>query len=286
MATMSPLRRRMIEDMTIRNLSPATQQSYIREVAKFSRYFGKSPAQLGLEEVRGYQVHLASQRLAWATLNHTVCALRFFYGVTLGRTGLPELIPYARNPRKLPVVLSREEVVRFLEAVPGLKSRIALTTAYAAGLRLSEAVALKPCDIDSQRMLIRIENGKGGKQRQAMLSEQLLKILRAYWLRTRPRVWLFPGRDPRRHINPKMLAMACHAACEAAGLSKHVTVHTLRHSFATHLLEGGTDLRIIQVLLGHNHLTTTALYAQVATNILAKTISPLDRLDLKVISPT
>jgi integrase/recombinase XerD len=286
MATMSPLRRRMIEDMTIRNLSPATQQSYIREVAKFSRYFGKSPAQLGLEEVRSYQVHLASRRIAWATLNHTVCALRFFYGVTLGRTDLPELIPYARNPRKLPVVLSKEEVVRFLEAVPGLKSRIALTIAYAAGLRLSEAVALKPCDIDSQRMLIRIENGKGGKQRQAMLSEQLLKILRAYWLRTRPRVWLFPGRDPRRHINPKMLAMACHAACEAAGLSKHVTVHTLRHSFATHLLEGGTDLRIIQVLLGHNHLSTTALYAQVATNILAKTISPLDRLDLKVISPT
>lgn len=286
MATMSPLRRRMIEDMTIRNLSPATQQSYIREIAKFSRYFGKSPAQLGLEEVRSYQVHLASQRIAWATLNHAVCALRFFYGVTLGRTDLPELIPYARNPRKLPVVLSREEVVRFLEAVPGLKSRIALTTAYAAGLRLSEAVALRPCDIDSQRMLIRIENGKGGKQRQAMLSEQLLKILRAYWLRTHPRVWLFPGRDPRRHINPKMLAMACHAACEAAGLSKHVTVHTLRHSFATHLLEGGTDLRIIQVLLGHNHLTTTALYAQVATNILAQTISPLDRLDLKVISPT
>jgi integrase/recombinase XerD len=286
MATMSPLRRRMIEDMTIRNLSPATQQSYIREVAKFSRYFGKSPAQLGVEEVRSYQVHLASRRIAWATLNHTVCALRFFYGVTLGRTGLPELIPYARNPRKLPVVLSREEVVRFLEAVPGLKSRIALTIAYAAGLRLSEAVALKPCDIDSQRMLIRIENGKGGKQRQAMLSGQLLKILRAYWLRARPRVWLFPGRDPRRHINPKMLAMACHAACEAAGLSKHVTVHTLRHSFATHLLEGGTDLRIIQVLLGHNHLSTTALYAQVATNILAKTISPLDRLNLKVISPT
>lgn len=286
MATMSPLRRRMIEDMTIRNLAPATQQSYIREVKKFSEHFGKSPARLGLEEVRSYQVHLASRRIAWATLNHAVCALRFFYGVTLGLTDLPELIPYARNPRKLPVVLSREEVARFLEAVPGLKSRIALTIAYAAGLRLSEVVALKPCDIDSQRMLIRIENGKGGKQRQAMLSEQLLKILRAYWLRTRPRIWLFPGRDPRRHINPKMLAMACHAACETAGLTKHATVHTLRHSFATHLLEGGTDLRIIQVLLGHNHLSTTALYAQVATTTLASTISPLDRLDLNVISPT
>jgi site-specific recombinase XerD len=283
---MSPLRRRMIEDMTIRNLSPATQQSYIREVAKFSQYFGRSPDQLGLEEVRSYQVHLTSRRIAWATLNHTVCALRFFYGVTLGRTDLPALIPYARAPRKLPVVLSREEVIRFLEAVPGLKSRIALTTAYAAGLRLSEVVALKICDIDSQRMLIRVERGKGANQRQAMLSQQLLKILRAYWLRARPRVWLFPGRDPRRPINPKMLAVACQAACEAAGLSKHATVHTLRHSFATHLLEGGTDLRIIQVLLGHNHISTTALYAQVATTILAKTTSPLDRLDLKVISPT
>jgi integrase/recombinase XerD len=286
MTTTSPLRRRMIEDMTIRNLAPATQQSYIREVKKFSEHFGKSPARLGLKEVRSYQVHLASRRIAWATLNHAVCALRFFYGVTLGLMDLPELIPYARNPRKLPVVLSREEVVRFLEAVPGLKSRIALTIAYAAGLRLSEVVALKICDIDSQRMLIRVERGKGGKQRQAMLSEQLLKILRAYWLRTRPRIWLFPGRDPRRPINPKMLAAACQAACEAAALSKHVTVHTLRHSFATHLLEGGTDLRIIQVLLGHNHLSTTALYAQVATTTLAKTISPLDRLEVNVISPT
>jgi integrase/recombinase XerD len=286
MATMSPLRRRMIEDMTIRNLSPATQQSYIREVAKFSRYFGKSPDRLGLEEVRSYQVHLASKRIAWSTLNHTVSALRFFYGVTLGLTDVPELIPYARNPRKLPLVLSKEEVVRFLEAVPGLRSRVALTIAYAAGLRLSEVVALKICDIDSQRMLIRVERGKGGKQRQAMLSKQLLKILRAYWLRTRPRVWLFPGRDPRRPINPKMLAVACQAGCEVAGLSKHVTVHTMRHSFATHLLEGGTELRIIQVLLGHNHVSTTALYAHVATTVLANTISPLDRIEVNVISPT
>jgi integrase/recombinase XerD len=285
MATMSPLRRRMIEDMTIRNLCPATQESYIRAVAKFSLYFGKSPARLGLEEVRSYQVHLTSQGIAWASLNQTVCALRFFYGVTLGLPDLPALIPYARNPRKLPVVLSREEVVRFLEAVPALKSRIALTTAYAAGLRLSEVVALKVCDIDSQRMLIRVERGKGGKQRQVMLSEQLLKILRAYWLRTHPREWLFPGRDPRRPITRKMLAAACRAACEAAGLSKHVTVHTLRHSFATHLLESGTDLHIIQVLLGHNHVTTTTLYTHVATTTLARVTSPLDRLELNVISP-
>jgi integrase/recombinase XerD len=180
MATMSPLRRRMIEDMVVRNLSPETQQSYVRAVAKFSKHFGRSPDRLGAEEVRAYQVHLTSQGVAWASLNQTVCALRFFYGVTLKRGEIVELIPYARTPRRLPVVLSGEEVVRFLEAVPGLKARAALTTAYAAGLRLSEVVALKVCDIDSQRMVVRIARGKGGGERYAMLSVQLLNILRAY----------------------------------------------------------------------------------------------------------
>jgi site-specific recombinase XerD len=272
----------MIEDMTIRNLSPATRQSYVQAVAKFSRYFNKSPDRLGLEDVRTYQVYLTSRGVAWASLNLTVCALRFFYGVTLGRAEMPELIAYARAPRKLPVVLSGEEVVRFLEAVPGFKSRVALTTAYATGLRLSEVVALRIGAIDSQRMLIRVENGKGGKDRYAMLSVQLLSI----WRRTRPRGWLVPGRNPERPINPKMLAVACQAACEAAGLSKHVTVHTLRHSFATHLLESGTELRIIQALLGHNHLSTTALYTQVATSTIGKAVSPLDRLNLRVIPLT
>jgi site-specific recombinase XerD len=275
----------MIEDMTIRNLAPATQQSYVQAVARFSRYFGKSPDRLGIEDVRTYQVYLASRGVAWTTLNLTVCALRFFYGITLGRAELPERIAYARAPRKLPVVLSGEEVVRFLEAVPGLKSRVALTTAYASGLRLSEVVALKIGAIDSQRMMIRVENGKGGKDRYVMLSVQLLGILRSYWLRTRSRDWLFPGRNPERPITPKMLTLACQAASEAAGLSKHVTVHTLRHSFATHLLESGTDLRIIQVLLGHNHLSTTALYTQVATSTIGKTASPLDRLNLQVVPP-
>jgi len=273
----------MIEDMTIRNLSPETQQSYLRAVAKFSRHFGQSPDRLGVADVRAYQVYLTSQSIAWSSLNQTVCALRFFYGVTLGRSEMPELIAYAHAPRKLPVVLSGEEVVRFLEAVPGLKSRVALTTAYAAGLRLSEVVALKVTDIDSQRMVIRIERGKGGKERQAMLSEQLLQILRAYWRLARPRRWLFPGRNPEHPISRKMLAFACQLASEVAGLSKHVTVHTLRHSFATHLLESGTDIRIIQVLLGHNHVSTTALYTQVAASTIRKATSPLDRLDVKVI---
>jgi integrase/recombinase XerD len=285
MATMSPLRCRMIEDMTIRNLSPATQQSYLGAVTKFSRHFGRPPDRLGIEEVRAYQLHLTSQRVAWASLNQTVCALRFFYGVTLGRGEMPEMIPYARAPRRLPVVLSGEEMVRFLEAVPGLKPRVALVTAYAAGLRLSEVVALQCADIDSSRGVIRIARGKGGKERQALLSPRLLAILRAYWLVVRPALWLFPGRDARRPISPKMLGMACHLACEAAGLAKPVTVHALRHSFATHLLENGTDLRVIQVLLGHNHLSTTALYTQVATSTIRNTASPLDRLALNAIVP-
>ena len=285
MAAMSPLRRRMIEDMTVRNLSPATQRSYVHAVARFSQYFDKSPDRLGLEDVRAYQVHLASKGIAWASFNQTVCALRFLYGVTLARAEMPERIAYAREPRKLPVVLSAEEVVRFLEAVPGLKSRAALTTAYAAGLRVSEVVALKNRDIESKRMVIRIEHGKGGKERYAMLSTQLLRILRAYWRLARPQHWLFPGRDPVHPIDQTVLHAACRSARQAAGLEKHVTVHTLRHSFATHLLENGTDIRIIQVLLGHNSLSTTARYTQVSTSTIQKTMSPLDRLDLEIVPP-
>jgi integrase/recombinase XerD len=195
MAEISPLRRRMIEDMTVRNLSPATQRSYVHAVAKFSRYFGRSPDRLGLHDVRAFQVHLVSTGISWPALNQTVCALRFFYGVTLGHGEIPERIPYARELRKLPVVLSANEVIRFLEAVPSLKTRAALTTAYAAGLRASEAVGLKVVDIDSGRMVIRVEHGKGGKDRYVMLSAQLLGILRTYWRLARPHHWLFPGRD-------------------------------------------------------------------------------------------
>ena len=195
MADLSPLRRRMIEDMTVRNLSPATQRSYVHAVAKFSRFFGRSPDRLGLEDVRAFQVHLVSSGISWPALNQTVCALRFFYGVTLGHDEIPERIPYAREPRKLPVVLSADEVVRFLEAVPSLKTRAALTTAYAAGLRASEVVGLKVGNIDSRRMVIRVEHGKGGKDRTVMLSAQLLGILRTYWRLSRPQHWLFPGRE-------------------------------------------------------------------------------------------
>ena len=266
MTEMSPLRRRMIEDMTVRNLSPATQQSYVHAVAKFGRFFGRSPARLGLEEVRAFQVHLVAGGVSWPALNQTVCALRFLYGVTLKQADLPERIPYARTRRKLPVVLSADEVVAFLEAVPGLKARAALTTAYAAGLRASEAAGIKVANIDSRRMVIRVEQGKGGRDRYVMLSPQLLGILRSYWKLTRPVHWLFPGRDGEHPIGPTVLHAACRSACAASGLSKRVTVHTLRHSFATHLLESGTDIRIIQALLGHSSLNTTARYTQVATS--------------------
>lgn len=285
MAELSPLRRRMIEDMTVRNLSPATQRSYIHAVAKFSRYSGRSPERLGLEDVRAFQVHLVANGISWPALNQTVCALRFFYGVTLGHAEIPERIAYARSPRTLPVVLSTDEVVRFLEAVPSLKTRTALTTAYAAGLRASEAIGLKVGDIDSARGVILVRHGKGGKDRYVMLSAQLLRILRVYWRLAKPKDWLFPGRGATAPIDVQVLHSACRSARTAAGIDKRVTVHTLRHSFATHLLENGTDIRIIQVLLGHNNLSSTARYTKVSNSLIRRTESPLDRLRLEVVPP-
>jgi integrase/recombinase XerD len=286
MSDMSPLRRRMIDDMTIRNLSPATQRSYLHAVTKFSRYFGRSPDRLGLEDVRAFQVHLVSSGLSWPALNQTVCALRFFFGVTLGHDEIPERIAYARTPSRLPAILNGDEIVRLLEAVPSLKTRTALTTAYAAGLRASETVSLKVGNIDGERGVIRVEHGKGGKDRTVMLSAQLLHILRVYWKLARPRTWLFPGRDETKPIDVQILHSACRSARIAAGIDKRVTVHTLRHSFATHLLESGTDIRIIQVLLGHNNLSTTARYTKVSNTLIRSTTSPLDRLTLDVVPPS
>jgi integrase/recombinase XerD len=285
MTQTSPLRRRMIEDMTVRNLSPATQRSYISAVSKLSRYFGQSPDKLELEDVRAFQVHLVSTGISWPALNQIVCALRFFYGVTLGEAVVPERIPYAREPRKLPVILSPDEVVQFLEAVSSLKCRAALTCCYAAGLRASEVGGLMVADIDSARGVILVRHGKGAKDRNVMLSPQLLGILRVYWRLARPRLYLFPGRDEDHPIDPTVLHAACRSAAKAAGLTKRVTMHTLRHSFATHLLENGTDIRIIQVLLGHNNLSSTARYTQVATHTIRATQSPLDRLTLEVTPP-
>ena len=285
MADLSPLRRRMIEDMSVRNMSPATQRSYISAVSKFSQYFRRSPDKLTLDDVRAFQVHLVSTGISWPGLNQIVCALRFFYGVTLGEAEIPERIPYARQPRKLPVVLSADEIVRFLEAVSSLKCRAALTTAYAAGLRASEVAGIRVADIDSARGVIIVRHGKGGKDRNVMLSPQLLGVLRTYWRLAWPKTFLFPGRDEDRSIDPTVLYAACRSATRAAGLDKRVTLHTLRHSFATRLLENGTDIRIIQVLLGHNNLSSTARYTQVATHTIRATQSPFDRLKLEVTPP-
>jgi integrase/recombinase XerD len=275
---LSPLRRRMIEDMTIRKFAPKTQSSYIRAVRNFTVFLGRSPDQASAEDLRRYQLHLASSGVAAPSLNATVTALRFFFAVTLGQSELTERMPFVREPRKLPVVLSPEEVARFLEAAPGLKYRAALSVAYGAGLRAAEIISLKITDIDSTRMVIRVEQGKGRKDRYVMLSEHLLALLRAYWKAARPQGWLFPGRDPVQPLTTRQLNRACHAAAQVAGIDKRVSLHTLRHSFATHLLEQKVDIRVIQVLLGHKKLDTTALYSQVATKTIREVRSPLEQL--------
>ena len=259
--------------------------SYVYAVARFSRYFGRAPDLLGAEEVRAYQLHLVEQERSWTHINQVSCALRFLYRVTLGQETTVNHIVSGKQPKKLPFVLSPEETARFLEAVPGLRNRVAMIAAYAAGLRVSEVARLKISDIDSQRMVLRIEQGKGGKDRYVMLSVQLLGILRAYWKQATPRHWLFPGRDGTGPVDTETLHAACRAAVCASGLAKPVSVHTLRHSFATHLLEAGTDIRIIQVLLGHARLSTTAIYTQVATHVIAGIASPLDRLTLGALPP-
>jgi integrase/recombinase XerD len=251
---MSPLRRRMIEDMTIRKLAPKTQHDYLQKVKNFAAYLGRSPDTASSEDVRRYQLHLTASGVGVPTINQTISTLRFFFKVTLGRPDLVERATFVREPRKLPVVLSPEEVARFLDAAPGLKYKAALSVAYGAGLRASEVVALKVSDIDSKRMIIRVEQGKGRKDRYVMLSPHLLELLRAWYRVARPQGWLFPGRDPVQPMTTRQLNRACHDAANLAEISKPVAMHTLRHSFATHLLEQNIDIRVIQVLLGHAKL--------------------------------
>ena len=277
----SPLRQRMIDDMTIRNMSPNTKNIYLSAVARFSAYHRRSPDQLGLEDIRDYHLHLVSRNLKPTTINPIMGALRFFYGKTLGQKDIVDEIPYARRADSLPAVLSREEVERFLKTVRNLKMRTAFITIYAAGLRVSELVALTGRDIDSTRMVIAVRHGKGGKDRYVMLSEQLLGILRDYWKRTKPTHWLFPGPDPLQPITTRSLQRVFHDAAEAAGLDKNVTVHTLRHSFATHLLEQKVDIRIIQGLLGHRNINSTTRYTRVAVDTIRQIQSPLEQLNLE-----
>src|SRR6202051_3727645 len=279
---MSPLRRRMIEDMTIRKFAPKTQHDYLQRVKNFAAYLGRSPDTASSEDVRRYQLRLTASGVGVPTINQTVSTLRFFFKVTLGRPDLVERTTFVREPRKLPVVLSPEEVVRLLDAAPGLKYKAALSVAYGAGLRAAEVISLKVSDIDSKRMIIRVEQGKGGKDRNVMLSPVLLDLLRTWWRAARPRGWLFPGRDPAQPITTRQLNRACHAAAQMAEINKRVSLHTLRHSFATHLLEQNTDVRVIQVLLGHSKLDTTALNTRAATKTISEVMSPLEHVALKL----
>ena len=273
----SPLRRRMTEDMTIRKFAPRTQEGYIRAIKGFSAFFGASPDKANFEDLRRYQLHLVASGAGTPTVNHTVTALRFLFIVTLRKPQVVIRLPFIREPRKLPIVLSPGEVARLLDAAR-LKYKAALSVAYGAGLRASEVVSLKIEDIDSTRMVIRVEQGKGRKDRYVMLSPYLLDLLRAWWRAARPRGWLFPGRDPIQPLTTRQLNRACHAAAIMAEIDKPVSLHTLRHSFATHLLEQKTDIRVIQVLLGHKKLDTTALYTRVALKALGEITSPLEQL--------
>ena len=281
----SPLRRRMIEDMSVRNFTADTQRDYIRAVKKLSAFLGRSPDTATREDLRRFQLHLTENRLRPPTINGTVTALRFFFNVTLDRADVTKPLTFVAEPRKIPVVLDPEEVARFLEAAPGPKYKAAFAAAYGAGLRVSEVASLKVSDIDSKRMMIRVEQGKGRKDRHAMLSPQLLELLRDWYRIARPQVWLFPGQNPVNPLTTRQLNRAVHAAARMAEINKRVTPHTLRHSFATHLLEQNIDIRVIQVLLGHARLDTTALYTRVATKTIREVTSPLERLTMTMPPP-
>jgi integrase/recombinase XerD len=285
---MTPLRQRMVEDMQLRNLGTETQRAYVHYITGLARFYQTSPEQLSLEEIREYQLYLINERrYSPESVNAFVSAAKFLYNTTL-ETPWPETaLPRCRVPQRLPVVLSANETHEFFQHVCTIRDRAALMTAYGAGLRVSEVVALQVGDIDSQRMLIRVRQGKGKKDRYAMLSPRLLEVLRCWWRSqhpagqrhiTSPENWLFPGWRKGRHMNTESLQTVCREAARAAGLSKRVTVHTLRHSFATHMLENGTDIRLIQALLGHSQIDTTARYAAVSPHAIARVCSPLDRL--------
>ena len=277
---MTPLRQRMIEDMQVRNLASHTQRAYLQYVAQFASYFRKSPDLLGPTEIRAFLLYLTrDRRLAPSSVGVAVAAIRFLYKVTLQRGwNVDDVVPTGRRTQTLPIVMSPEEVSEFLDAVESLKHRVILTVCYAAGLRISEAVHLTPAAIDSQRMTIRVEQGKGRKDRYVMLSPKLLAILRDYYRRVRPKEWLFPGDLPGQPITASAVEDACRTVRYRADLVKPVTPHALRHAFAVHLLEAGTDLRTIQLLLGHRSLNTTAKYLRLATSKVCATASPLDVL--------
>lgn len=277
---MTPLRRRMAEDMRLRNFATETQRSYIHYIAQFAKHFGVSPDQLGVEAIREYQLYMIDERkMSPESVNCFTSAAKFLYKTTLELPWSNAHFTRLRVPERLPVVLSAGEVAQFFDAVGTIKHRAVLMVCYGAGLRISEAVSLKPCHIDSQRMAIRIEQGKGARDRYLPLSPRLLTVLREYWRRQRPTgPWLFPAIKPVKHISAATMQQVCREAAQLTGIAKRLTAHTLRHSFATHLLENGEDIRIIQVLLGHRRITTTARYTSVTPAKIAATASPLDNL--------
>ena len=277
---MTSLRQKLIEDMQIRNLAVKTQETYILQVSLFARHFQKSPELLGPEEIRAYQVYLTNEKkLSAKSISIAVAALRFLYRVTLKKNwSFTDIVPAPKVPKTLPIILSPEEVLQFLDCVRSRKHRAILTTCYAAGLRISEAVALTPPTIDSKRMVIRVEQGKGKKDRYTMLSPKLLGILRDWWRVEKPKDWLFPGDIPGRHITRFSVERDCQKAHRICKIPKPITPHSLRHAFAVHLLEQGTDIRTIQLLLGHRSLATTAKYLRIATTKVCSTSSPLDLL--------
>jgi site-specific recombinase XerD len=277
---MTKLRQRFIEDMQLRGLAPQTQRNYVLHMARFARFYNLSPDQLDLEDIRDFHLHLLNDlHYSAEAVNQSVSALKCFYLHTLEMPWSDDHFPRAKRPHRLPVILSQEEVIAFFDHIPSLRYRAALMTCYGAGLRVSEAVSLKVTDIDSKRMLLRVAQGKGRKDRYVTLSERLLKALRIWYRFRRPTDWLFPGWRDGYHLSQTSLQTACREAAVRAGIAKRVTVHTLRHSFATHLLENGTDIRVIQVLLGHARIDTTAHYTAVSPQLIARTLNPLDHLD-------
>ena len=284
--SISPLRQRMIEDMTMRKLSPKTQSGYIRAVIKFTLFFGRSPNLASPEDLRAFQLQLVEAGVSSTTINATITGLKFFFSITLERPTALKRMSRVRQPQKLPQVLSVEEVERLLAGASNPKHRAALAVAYGAGLRASEVVHLKIADIDSERMIVRVVQGKGRRDRYAMLSPSLLELLRAWWREGHAQGkmlqggWLFPGINPVNPLSTRQLNHVCHLAARAADIDKRVSMHTLRHSFATHLLENKVDIRVIQVLLGHRKLNTTARYSHVATHMLSEVTSPLEQLAL------
>jgi integrase/recombinase XerD len=280
----TPLRQRMLEDLQIRHYCPTTIRIYLRAMAEFAQHFGNAPDRLGAEHIRQYQLFLIKEKnVSLSTLIQMVCALRFFYTHTLNRKVSIERIPFPRREKKLPLILSREEVKALLEAPRNLRHRTLLAILYGCGLRVAEVTQLKVSDIDSARNVLRVRHGKGRKDRQTLLPAKLLELLRCYWRSQRPTDWLFPSADSTRPISAKAVFLACRKAAQKAGLSKPIHPHSLRHSFATHLLEAGDNLRTIQILLGHANLETTARYLHVADVAVRSTASPLDSLDLNLV---